>query len=144
MLEAVLKSDLRCFFDVECLKELKSKLHVNVSSAALQTNTTRFPPMTPLFDIVTDLMVEKWINQTSYENYFSQCQPTTCTATYVDRGDIIQIITIIIGLIGGFTKAYKFCVPLMVMAVFRFVIPMIRRKLLESNRVLPFQQNLRT
>ena len=136
MMEAVLQSDLRCFFDVECLQALKGKLYLNASSTALDHSATRYPPVTPLLDIVSNLMVEKWIKQTSYENYFNQCHPTSCTATYVGRGNIIQIITTTIGLIGGFTKLYKFVVPLAVTAVFRFFIPMIKRKMIGRNRVI--------
>ena len=138
MMEAVLKSDLRCFFDVECLQALKDKLYINASSAALDHNATRYSTVTPLFDIVSNLMVEKWFNQTSYENYFNRCHPTSCTVTYVGRGDIIQIITTTIGLIGGFTKVYKFAVPLAVTAVLRLFIPMIKRKIIGRNRVTTF------
>lgn len=136
-MEAVLKSDLRCFFDVECLEELKQKMNVNVSSVALDSNSTRYPPVTPLLEIVSDLMVESWINQTIYESYFNQCNPTSCIVTYISRGNIIQMITTTIGLIGGLTKVYKFVIPVMVTGVFRFFIPTIRRKFINRNRLIP-------
>jgi hypothetical protein len=59
-------------------------------------------------------MIEQWNSETSYEDYFNECQPDQCSATYVHRGNVIYIITTMTGLIGGLTKVYLFVVPLFV------------------------------
>ncbi|UJR34632.1 hypothetical protein I4U23_027409 [Adineta vaga] len=146
MVAAVLRSDLRCFFDVECLKELSDNLDLNVhaSSIVLDPNSTRYQSTSPLLEIVSNLMVEIWDNQTSYESYFNQCEPTSCIATYIARGSLIYIITEVIGLIGGLTKVYKFIVPLMVTVILQFLIPTIRRRFINGNRIIPFERNVPT
>jgi SNF family Na+-dependent transporter len=87
-------------------------------------------------------MIEQWNNETFYQNYFNQCQPDECSATYVNRGNILYIITTMTGLIGGLTKVYLFAVPLLVKIFFLLIIRFKRRKLI-SNRVAPLDTTTR-
>ena len=134
MVEAALQSDLRCFYDADCLQRLSNNLglsNINISSIILMNSTlenSRFRPEAQLLDIVSNLMVESWNNQISYKNYFDKCRPSMCTANYIGRGSIIYSVTAIIGLIGGLTKAYKFAVPLIVKLTSQYVVPFIKRK----------------
>ncbi len=81
-------------------------------------------------------MIEQWNNQTFYQDYFNQCQPDECSATYVDQGNVLYIITAMTGLIGGLTKVYTFVIPLLVNVVFRRIIRFKRNRLV-NNRVAP-------
>ncbi|CAF1160810.1 unnamed protein product [Adineta steineri] len=131
LVEAVLQSDLRCFFDIGCLQQLIDSLSlVNISASDIILNSTvsHYQEKSSLLEIVSNLMVEEWNNQTSYDNYFNICQPSVCTATYISRGNIIYIITTTIGLIGGLTTVYKFVVPIFIKIIVRVIIPFIRNK----------------
>ncbi|CAF3841579.1 unnamed protein product, partial [Adineta steineri] len=131
LVEAVLQSDLRCFFDIDCLQQLIDSLSlVNISASDIILNSTasHYQEKSSLLEIVSNLMVEEWNNQTFYDNYFNICQPSVCTATYISRGNIIYIITTTIGLIGGLTKVYKFIVPIFIKITVRVIIPFLRKK----------------
>ncbi|CAF4409591.1 unnamed protein product, partial [Adineta steineri] len=107
LVEAVLQSDLRCFFDIDCLQQLINSLsleNISVPDIILNSTASHYQEKSSILEIVSNLMVEEWNNQTFYDNYFNICQPSVCTATYVSRGNIIYIITTTIGLIGGLTK----------------------------------------
>jgi hypothetical protein len=84
---------------------------------------------TPLLEIVSNLMIEEWSNITSYDNYFNECKPSLCTATYISRGDVVHSIITIIGLFGGLTKIYRFLVALIVTPILRIIIRNIRRQI---------------
>ncbi len=83
-------------------------------------------------------MIEQWNNQTFYQDYFNQCQPDECTATYVHRGNVPYIITTMTGLIGGLTKVYMFAIPLLVKLIFSLIIRLKRKKLI-NNKVAPLE-----
>jgi len=110
------------------------KLSKNPSS--LSNSASIYQVTTTLLDIMSNLMIEQWNNQTFYQDYFNQCQPDECSATYVPRGNVPYIITTMTGLIGGLTKVYLFAVPLLVKIIFPFIIRFKRNKLV-NNRVAP-------
>ncbi|CAF0897908.1 unnamed protein product [Adineta steineri] len=131
LVEAVLQSDLRCFFDIDCLQQLINSLsleNISVSDIILNSTASHYQEKSSLLEIVSNLMVEEWNNQTFYDNYFNICQPSVCTATYISHGNIVYIITTTIGLIGGLTKVYRFIVPIFLKIMVRVIIPFIRKK----------------
>ncbi|CAF0812814.1 unnamed protein product [Adineta steineri] len=139
LVEAVLQSDLRCFFDIDCLQQLIDRLslvNISVSDIILNLTASHYQEKSSLLEIVSNLMVEEWNNQTFYDNYFNICQPSVCTATYISRGNIIYIITTTIGLIGGLTKVYRFIVPIFIKIMVHVIIPFIRKKCGMNNNVV--------
>ena len=87
-------------------------------------------------------MIEQWNYQTSYQDYFNQCQPDECSVTYVHRGNVPYIITTMTGLIGGLTKVYLFAVPLLVKIIFSLIIRLKRKKSVNI-RVAPLETTAR-
>jgi hypothetical protein len=138
LVEALLQSDLRCFYDDVCLSELINSLELSINSSSLSNSNSIYEVNTTLQEIISNLMIEQWNNESSYEDYFNECQPDECSATYIHRGNVIFIITTMTGLIGGLTKVYKFCVPLLVNMIFPLIIRLKRRKLF-NNRVAPLE-----
>ncbi|CAF4083784.1 unnamed protein product, partial [Adineta steineri] len=65
LVEAVLQSDLRCFFDIDCLQRLINSLSlVNISASDIILNSTasHYQEKSSLLEIVSNLMVEEWNN----------------------------------------------------------------------------------
>ena len=119
MVEAVLQSDLRCFFDSVCLKTLISKLDLpslnNITyNDSLLLDSTRYFHRSSIYEILSNLMIENWNNQSSYENYINQCSIEQCAITFIKRGSFLYIITTTLGLIGGLTTVYRFIIPLII------------------------------
>ena len=138
IVEAALMSDLRCLFDVTCLQALKTgfDLDINASHVVLDRSSTRYEPSSSLLEIASNVMVENWIKETSYENFFEECHPTSCIVKFVGRSDTIYCLTTAIGLIGGLTRVLKFIVPWMVITVVRYCIPAVQNRFINRNRVM--------
>ncbi len=96
-LEAILQTTLECLYDQQCIDSTNTFIAMNISSL----NSSRFPINTTIEFIVNQLMVEEFISNISYESYFNQCAPVSCTYSYVDNSNLIEGITTLIGLYGG-------------------------------------------
>ena len=123
-----MQSDLRCFYDDLCLQQLINSLQLSSNTSSLSNSTSLYQVTTTLQEIISNLMVEQWNNQTFYQDYFNQCQPDACTVTYVQRGNVPYIITTMTGLIGGLTKVYMFVVPLLIKIIYPLIIRFKRKK----------------
>ena len=117
ILESLLQSTLECFHDQSCFDILTSTM-----SASIQPNVTllqaevnvNFTTTSTVGDMLNKLMVDKWIVNTRYENYYAECRPSECRYTVMTRNGAICIVTAIVGLIGGLVTALKLIVPLFV------------------------------
>ncbi len=87
-------------------------------------------------DLLDELMIEEWNRSIMYENYFNECEPTECTYTHQTKNSIIYIVTTIIGLIGGLTKALKLIVPRLV----KVIALCIEKLRVRHTPVMPFIQ----
>jgi hypothetical protein len=85
------------------------------SSASSQFSTT-----STVGELLNNLMVEQWRWSSTYADYFDECHPVECSYTFKTRNDVIYIVTILIGLIGGLIRALKLAVP--------FIVTLFRRK----------------
>jgi len=119
-----------------------NSLQLSSNTSSLSNSTSVYQVTTALQEILSNLMIEQWNNQTFYQDYFNQCQPNACTVTYVQRGNVPYIITTMTGLIGGLTKVYKFVVPLLIRLIFS-VINRLKRKKLVNNKVAPLETTAR-
>ena len=112
--EALLQSDLRCFYNQTCISEVQSYF-----TAAPPMNVTALDPSllvqfmmnSTMEDVVDKLMVEKWIPSITYADYYNACEPLKCSYTHETKNSVIYIITTVIGLIGGLITVLKLIVP---------------------------------
>ncbi|CAF3916101.1 unnamed protein product [Adineta steineri] len=120
IIESLLQSDLRCFYNQTCIDQLQSYF---ISSSAISFTSldeslpSRFLPNSTFEEIVNDLMIEQWIpsdQSVMYERYFNACRPLECTYTQETKNSIIYIVTALIGLVGGLITALKLIVPRLV------------------------------
>jgi hypothetical protein len=123
VIEGLLQSSLECFYNQTCFYNLitymgpSSSLNATVmnSSASSQFSTT-----STVGELLNNLMVEQWRWSSTYADYFDECHPVECSYTFKTRNDVIYIVTILIGLIGGLIRALKLAVP--------FIVTLFRRK----------------
>jgi len=116
-IEALLQSDLRCFYNQTCLSKLETySIHGKRPNVTALNNSlsSHFLENSTIEELVNQLMVEEWIPSKMYDNYYNECQPLQCTYTHQTKNDAIYIITTLVGLIGGLTTALKLIVPRMV------------------------------
>ncbi|CAF1615456.1 unnamed protein product, partial [Adineta ricciae] len=104
VVESLLQSDLRCFYNQTCISEVLSSLNGStlMNVTAMDPNVSvEFMVNSTLEDILDKLMVEQWFPSITYESYYSECAPSKCTYTHETKNSIVYIVTMIIGLIGG-------------------------------------------
>ena len=116
-IEALLQSNLECFYDQTCIDTLKSFLR---SSSSLTTEAldsslpSEYQSNSTINDLLSQLMIEQWNLSVMYEGYYDKCQPAKCVYSYETRNDIIYIVTTVIGLIGGLITVLKLVIPRLV------------------------------
>ncbi|CAF4012681.1 unnamed protein product, partial [Adineta steineri] len=135
-IEGILQSTLECFYNQTCLNSLQSHIISPVSINIIPLNSSlssQFNQTSTIQEVVNELMVDKWNLSSTYENYYKECQTIKCSYTYVDRNNIIFIITTLIGLIGGLVKVLRFTIPNLV----KFIPKIIKkiRKCCRSSRL---------
>jgi hypothetical protein len=124
IIESLLQSDLRCFYNQTCLSKLETyRITGNIANVtSLNTSvSSRFFENSTIEELVNQLMVEEWNPSRIYENYYNECQPSQCTYTHQTKNDAIYIVTTLVGLIGGLTTALKLLVPRMVKFITFFI-----------------------
>lgn len=111
--EALRKSTFECFYNISCVKQLKTYLNINTTQSRLlkSSRLTSFDTSTTIQIIIANLMIDRWISNISYPNYFQTCQPSYCTYKIIRRTPLIVIVTTLLGLFGGLLKIFKIIVP---------------------------------
>ncbi|CAF1486009.1 unnamed protein product [Adineta steineri] len=136
IIEALLQSDLRCFYNQSCIDSLQPFLALSTRmniSALDRSLLVRFVENSTIQEMVDELMIETWNSSIMYENYYNECQPSECSYTVETKNDAIYIITTLIGLVGGLITVLKLIVPRMV----KLIAFCIRRHRMRQNAVIP-------
>jgi hypothetical protein len=122
-LESLLKSNLQCLYNVSCFR-------------LLQSNITRsFPPLnesipskyqkdSTVESILNQLMVEEWVLDVNYENYYNQCAPVSCS--YIERRPALDVVILFVELYGGLVIIIN-VVALFLVAVWKEILMRQRR-----------------
>ncbi|CAF1041715.1 unnamed protein product [Adineta steineri] len=122
--ESMFRSNFGCFFDQTCLQNISNLIYSTskypFNATAMQLNSSRYNATTTVQDIIDNLMIEEWNNETSFQFYFKQCNPYLCSYSYDVKGDISYIFAITFGLIGGLTTILKIIIPSIVLLIRRW------------------------
>jgi hypothetical protein len=120
VIEALLQSTLRCFYDQQCI----NSIHVYLSNTPLldiiplnSSLPSNYSKDSTIQELVDNLMIEQWNASAIYKKYYNECRPTQCTYTVQRRNDIIYIVTTLFGIIGGLTTVLRLILPRLVNAV---------------------------
>src|SRR5208283_3138160 len=76
--------------------------------------TSRFNATTVFDELINNLMVEQWLWNDSYVDYYAKCQPSSCFYKVVIKTPFIVVFTTLIGLFGGLVKILRIIVPLII------------------------------
>ncbi|CAF0984298.1 unnamed protein product [Adineta steineri] len=67
------------------------------------------------------MFVETCSSNVSYNQYFEQCKPDSCSVTLFESGSFIIVVTTILGLYGGLTTFLKLVVPFLVFSIYKLI-----------------------
>lgn len=121
-IDSVLLSTLECLFDQSCIQMLLDSrlydfdqyyLSINLSNiVALNSSVkSQYTLNTSLETISSQLFIEDWTETTNYLSYFAQCQPKSCVYTFIEKRELIVLVTSVVGLLGGLTVILRILVP---------------------------------
>ena len=98
-LESLFISTVECLFDASCFPLLQT---LNGSFAPLDISVpSRYQLNSSIESIVSELMIEQWSSNMSYEKYYAQCAPSYCTYSYLKHQHVVDAITTLLELYGG-------------------------------------------
>ena len=115
--EALLQSNLECFYNDACFNRLTSRLQSSLPLNVTTLNTSshsHFSTNATIKALLDELMVDDWYTNITYANYYAKCQPIKCTYTFEARNNMIYIMTTLISLIGGLMTVLKLICPRLV------------------------------
>ena len=117
-LNAVLLSTLECFYSQDCIDQLLTFFPTTeVFVAMVESSDSRFQADATLQTVVDALMIERWITNTSFENYYHACAPISCTYAASDRQHLLLVMTTLIESLGGLTVILGMIIPSIVRSV---------------------------
>ncbi len=132
--ESLLLSTLECFYNLTCLNLI-------ISNDKEIQPLDKQPSSINVRDILKELFINEWNSTISYENYIKECAPKFCTYFHTQRTNLIEIITMIFGLIGGLTIALELFVGQIILRLFIFItMRRRRRQVIPSNVTISVQQ----
>jgi hypothetical protein len=120
-LENFLRSTFECLYNQSCIDMMSIYVNASTSPRALNTRDTRFDSSIHSKYIVERMLIESWSINTSYDKFFGQCRPVTCSYTIIERYNIVYVITTIVSLYGGLTVLLKLIIPIVVYQMNRFM-----------------------
>ncbi|UJR22278.1 hypothetical protein I4U23_025338 [Adineta vaga] len=108
------QSSLECFFNQTCINTIIHYLATPDTNFTAMTSlpSSRFGVTSTVDSIVSQLMVERWGFSMSYDKYFAECAPSSCTYLTTTRNDFLYLLTTLIGLLGGLCTGLAIVVPL--------------------------------
>ncbi|CAF1303056.1 unnamed protein product [Adineta steineri] len=119
--ESLLQSTLKCFYDdQDCLSIIINFYNVssfnNFTRLNSSSHASRFMRNSTIGSLLSEMFIESWSESTNYSSYFAQCQPSSCSYTISQRNSLLEILTTLVGLIGGLSVSLRILVPFLVMA----------------------------
>jgi len=115
VIEALLQSNLECFYNQTCINRLQnyfSSSNSSIDVTALDTSlSSQYFPNSTIKQLLDNLMIEEWNETCMYDRYYNACQPTQCAYTIQTKNAVIYIITTVIGVVGGVVTILKLIVP---------------------------------
>lgn len=129
VLETVLRSSVSCFYSRSCLYELWMMSYgiTNIVSAnktlsniTFDSTITRFNIDDSIETLSSQMFIESWISDISYERYFNSCAPSHCTRTYYYRFSASALVTKFLSVFSGLAIVLRFLVPHLVRILLKF------------------------
>ncbi|CAF1639207.1 unnamed protein product [Adineta ricciae] len=121
-LEALLQSSIACLYDQSCINFLFSYLNLTLPILQpLNLNETHFSLNNTIDSIVQEMFIEKCSSNVSYYQFFTQCQPLSCTVTVIKRNNALFVITALLGLYGGLTTFLKLIIPIFIALLYKLI-----------------------
>ena len=111
-IEGLLESTLECFYNRSCMMEIDKYMYQSLGEtfAFAPLDDRLSDPTEKIESIVNRLMITDWSMNVSFSAYYEKCAPESCTYEYVDRKNLVSVVTTIVGVFGGLSFAFEMIV----------------------------------
>ena len=113
-LEVILQTPLRCFYDQDCIDSTSTFEAMTIPSL----NSSRFNTDSTIESVVKEVMIEEYSSNMDHERYFTQCAPSSCSYSYIDKTNFIEGMTTVISFYGGLFIINQF-IAVVIVKLFR-------------------------
>jgi hypothetical protein len=139
--ETVLRSSLSCFYSAACIYNFRLALPVGYpymmlyqeltgGIVELNSTSTRFNINDTIETLASEMFIESWTSNVSYERFFNSCAASYCTYKVYYRFDALLLLTTFLSVYVGLSLGIHFMVP--------YIVKMIQ-KIRNRLRVVPLQ-----
>ncbi|CAF4013336.1 unnamed protein product [Rotaria sp. Silwood2] len=131
LLESILHSSLSCFFSNLCRIDLMQATNlgnpntqelgyvIDIPPLEFSSANSNFKINDTIKPIASQLFIDFWSSEISYERYYNACEPTHCTYLYARRFDVLYALTVFLSVINGLSVGLRSIVPTMVQLVYK-------------------------
>ncbi|CAF4268451.1 unnamed protein product, partial [Adineta steineri] len=106
---SMLVSTLECFYNQTCVNKLISYfLTIESFTAMIYNNQSVYNQNSTIESIIDNLMIEDWMINISYDNYYSECAPASCTYINISRHDFVYVLIKLISVLSGLILVLRF------------------------------------
>lgn len=96
-LDGLLVSTLKCLYDQQCIDPTNTFQALNSTADEIK----KYHINDTLQSLVSQYMVQDYVDNVSYEKYFAACKPSSCTYLIIDRSRVVESLANLITIYGG-------------------------------------------
>jgi hypothetical protein len=85
------------------------------------SQNSRYLPTTPFSQIIQWLLIENWNTNLEYDQYYYQCEPSSCSYLSSTTSDIRGLLNAVLATIGGLPTILKLVIPLVVKLIYGLI-----------------------
>jgi len=139
ILDSLFNSHVKCFFDSQCILQIKSYMNANTRLYPLvQPLNSSHSSNVTFRHLIEEFFIENWTLKFNYSNYFRECQPKYCQYNVEKRSNVLLVLTEIIAVYGGLTLILKIIAKLTLE-----ILGTARSTDERTNRMVSFVKNVR-
>ncbi|CAF1281019.1 unnamed protein product [Adineta steineri] len=113
--ESFRASTLECFYNQSCLDLIQQYTNYKARiDPIIPSNKSRFSINTTMAELIDHLFIEEWNTTINYTTYFEKCLPLSCSYTYIQRFNLLYLITLLLSFQGGLAILLKWICPKLV------------------------------
>ncbi|CAF1489091.1 unnamed protein product [Adineta steineri] len=139
----LLSSTLECFYKQTCVDKLISYFPTSEEfKAMIINNKSLYQPTSTVQSIIDNLMIEDWIVDISYDKYYSECAPSSCTYLKTFRRDLGYVLKKLISLLSSLTLILGLIIPLVIQFIMKRRDRTLKPRISFKNRLYQFKENI--
>ncbi|CAF1186813.1 unnamed protein product [Adineta steineri] len=139
----LLSSTLECFYNQTCVDKLISNFPTSEKfKAMIINNESLYEPTSTVQAIVDNLMIETWILNISYDKYYSECAPSSCTYLKITRRDFVHVLKKLISLLSSLTLILGLIIPLVIRFIMKRRDRTPKPRISFKNRLYQFKETI--